>query len=162
VPSEAGRLQLLTTQQASPASRIEAASTTQSEEFEREATAMRAEQAAVTGAVERAKTTADTAQRYQPEIENIQARTAEIRAEVEDLTAKLNTMPEDKTVEHRVWKARPQYQMLKAEKEWREKELVRQDKRMREIQKTIRGEPVPGALRTVADTFFPGVFAGGE
>jgi len=160
-PSEAGRLQLLTTQLASPASRITAASTTQTEEFEREVEAMRAEQAAVTGAVEKAKAKADISGRYQPEIDNIVSRAAEIRAEVEDLDAKLTTMPEDSTVEHRVWKAKPAYQMLKAEREWRVKELGRQDKRLKKIQRIIAGESGSTVGSDLADTFLPGVFAGG-
>ena len=155
-PSEAGRLQLLTTQLASPASRIEAASKTQTEEFEREVEAMQAEQAAVTGAIEKAKDVATTTQRYQPEIDAIAERTAELRAEVEDLTAKLNTMPEDKTVEHRVWKAKPAYQVLKAEREWRVRELARQEKRLQKVRGIIAGGEVPGVGQNIADTFFPG------
>lgn len=159
-PSDAGRLQLLITQVASPASRIEAASKTQQEEFEREVEAMQAEQRAVAQAKQKAQAKATAQETYGGELRDLTQQEANLRGEIEDLDAKLSRTP-PVPYEHRVWKERPEYQLLNAERDWRVRELVRMQKRLRALGRAVEGEPMPGVMRNLADTFMPGVIAGG-
>ena len=130
-----GRLQFIISQLASPASRITADTTSQTEAFEREAEAVRAD-AAVGGAAiakgkkiaqDRAEAIAEKAARDARDREMLPLRREELLAEVEEYRAQVAGATIPGATES------PRLVGRKADLKWREEELARIEKRLAEL-----------------------------